>query len=94
MIAILMVLNKEEGVNEWRGRHKPGRKDGTQRRAVWRTCSMGKGRQQGHDPSGTMKMRSSRRTKLVGSVRAGARVTATQRCAEWSGRNAIKSVTP
>lgn len=53
----------------------------------------GKSRQQGQDPRGTVKMRSSQGTKHVGSVRAGARVTVTQRCAEWSGRNTIKSVT-
>lgn len=44
-------------------------------------------------PKRTVKMRSSQGTKRVGSVRAGARVTVTQRCAEWSGRNTIKSVT-
>lgn len=48
--------------------------------------------QWGQDPSGTVKTRNSQGTKHVGSERR-ARVTVPQRCAEWSGRNTIKSVT-
>lgn len=68
---------------------------GMRRRAVREpACTVCLSRQQGRAPSGTMKARSSQGTKHVCGVRAGAGVAVTQRCAEWSGRNAIKSVTP
>lgn len=73
---------------------RPERGRGMQSIAVLRACMVCWSRQQGRDPSSTMKARSSQGTKHVCSVRAGARVAVTQRCAEWSGRNAIKSATP
>lgn len=90
-------VEQRVGTDKWRGRHKPGGKEeggcGGELSGE-PACTVCLSRQQGRAPSGTMKARSSQGTKHVCGVRAGAGVAVTQRCAEWSGRNAIKSVTP